>query len=132
MFVEEDGRIYIGVGHTSRAIAARLGWAQGNIWLPDHELHRIATRHPVLPDTIAAAEAVLSNPLSVHDNPRKPDSVYFIVNADEMRNRGLLASRSAPYVDAVVELRRAGTSFWLRMFHLSPAHRNKGGAKLWP
>lgn len=132
VYVEEDEREYIGVGHTTQEIAARLGWTQGNIWLPEREFRRIAMRHPVLPDPISAAEAIVSDPLSVHDNPRKVDSIYFNINADEMRHRNLLASQSAPYVDTVIELRRAGASIWLRMFHLSPAHRNKGGIELWP
>lgn len=133
VLVAEDGHIYISIGNTTPAIAARLGWTQANVWMPEHVLTGINWRHPVIIDPITSASRVLQAPLSVHEDPRgRPDHSYWIIPAQALRNEGLLASRSTRYVDAVVELRYVGESGLLRIFHLSPRSRNQGGLQLWP
>ena len=59
--VAEDDRIYVGIGFVTPDVATRLGWTQGNVWLPLRELERIKHRHPELPDPVASAHAILVN-----------------------------------------------------------------------
>lgn len=132
VLVEEDGIVYIGTGHTSTEIAARIGWTQPNIWIPAHALSRMIRDHDIIHDHIAVASFILQHPTSVHVG-REQDECYFIVHANIIRTMGLLNSRSTKFVDIVVQTRQAsdGRRF-LRLFHLSPATRNKGGRQLWP
>lgn len=66
--IEEDGFVYTSVGNTRPEIAARLNWTQPNVWLPDHALKRIRSKHPVINDPVLAGAALLRNPTSVHSN----------------------------------------------------------------
>lgn len=130
--VLEDGITYTSVGQTLPEIAARLSWTQGTIWMPDHVLRDIALDHPVIVDPIQVAQMLLQAPISVHIG-RNSNQWYFLGSGPALRAANMLTSRSVPYVDAVVELRRTSLgSHMLRLFHLSPATRNKGGARLWP
>ncbi len=132
VFVEEDGTIYTGVGQTRPEVAAHLGWTQPNVWLPLHAQRKMERDHDVILDHISVASFVLQNSVSVQVGHER-DSYYFIVAASQVRELGLLSSRSTRFVDLVVQSRQAsdGRKF-LRLFHLSPATRNKGGRQLWP
>lgn len=132
IFVEEDGIIYTSVGQTRPEIASRLGWTQPNIWLPSPALRDMRIYHEVIVDHINAAALALQNPFSVHEG-RDEGQYYFFLYAELFREAGLLTSRSTRFIDAVVQLRETiDGSKLLRLFHLSPATRNKGGRQLWP
>lgn len=131
--VAEDGFLYIAVGNTSPHIAQRLGWTQANIWMPEHVLRDImGKRSWIIPDPVAAAALILAIPVTVRKDQRPDDAVRFIVEATELRRRGLLQSASTRYVDTLVELREAPGGNLLRLFHLSPRGKNQGGEQLWP
>lgn len=132
VMVEEDGVIHTSIGNTIPEIARRLGWFHANIWIPDHVVARIEARPLPFADTVLVASAVVQRPTSVHQGTRQPNHVYFIVDANVVRSEGLLLSRTARYVDAVVELRRVSGGTILRLFHLSPRDKNQGGMQLWP
>lgn len=130
--VEEDEVIYTGVGITNPEIARRIGWSHANIWVPGHVLTRIAARPLPFVDTVSVASMIMQRPTSVHQGTRQFNHIYCIVDADVVRREGLLLSRSARYVDAVVELRHVSGGTILRLFHLSPRGKNQGGMQLWP
>jgi hypothetical protein len=132
VFVQEDGIIYTGVGQTRIEIASRLGWTQPNIWIPEDAFQDISHEHDVYTSVSLAASSVLQHPLSVYKG-RGPPFTSFVIEGDTLRDHGLLTSRSTQFVDAVVESRRStGERMFLRLFHLSPATRNKGDMQLWP
>lgn len=132
VFVEEDGIIYTGVGQRRPDIVLHLGWSQPNIWLPSHAQRKMERDHDVILDHVSVASFVLQNSVGVQVG-QEQDTYYFIVGASPVRAMGLLTSRSTRFVDLVVQSRQAsdGRRF-LRLFHLSPATRNKGGRQLWP
>jgi hypothetical protein len=132
VYVEEDHTTYISAGTTTPAIAQRIGWEHANIWIPDHVLIRMTARPLPFVDIISVASIVMRRPSSVHQGTRQTNHVYFIVEASVIRDAGLLLSRSARFVDAVVELRHVSGGNILRLFHLSPRGKNQGGAQLWP
>ena len=132
VYVEEDGIAYIGVGSTTLIIAQHVGWTLSNVWIPDHVEMRIVVKHGVFPSIVAAAHAVLSDPISVHVHNRGQNFFYFFTEGERLRDEGLLTSRSTDFVDGVVELRHVSGGNVLRLFHLAPTDRNKGGRQLWP
>jgi hypothetical protein len=132
MHVEEDGFIYIGVGTIASDIARWIEWTHANVWMPEHALQRIQLQHTTLLDPIAVASFILMNPMSIHHDSRAHNYVYLIVGAGVLRDQGLVQSRRALYVDAVVELRHVNGGVLPRLFHLSPRDQNMGGSRLWP
>lgn len=128
----EDGIVYIHVGRVSQEIARKIAWPDSNIWMPDHALLQISLRHSELLDVVTVASLVVRQLESVHPGQRAAEHRYLIVDASAVRDQGLLRSTSARFVDAVVELRPVSGGSILRMFHLGPSHRNKGGPPLWP
>ncbi len=132
VYVEEDGTTYTSAGTTQPDIAQRIGWEHANIWIPDHVLIRMEARPLPFVDIVSVASIVMRRPTSVHQGTRQTNHVYFIAEANVVREAGLLLSRSARFVDAVVELRHISGGSILRMFHLSPRGKNQGGAQLWP
>lgn len=132
VLVEEDGWLYINTGQAPDDIEHALGWEHENIWMPQHVLRYISRHHPVISDPVLAMSAVLRQPLSVHQDLKAAHHRYLIADAELLRAKSLLASRSTRYVDAVVELRRIHGGRILRAFHLSPTKQNRGGRQLWP
>lgn len=132
VLVEETEELFLNVGNTMPEIAARLGWTQGNIWLPERARRYITERHPVFLDVLAAVRTVLSQPVSVHEDRKRRGGLYFVLSGDTLRALGLLASQSAAYVDVLVELRSVQGGAYLRVFHLGPSDRKRGGKQLWP
>ncbi len=130
--IEHSGQRFVSVGSTRPEIASRLGWTQGNVWLPEVAREYILASHPVFSDLMAVISLMLLEPDSVHQDPLMEGGTLFVVSARKLREAGLLMSRSAKFVDAVVELRVTGGGAYLRLFHLSPASRNRGGEQLWP
>jgi hypothetical protein len=130
--VAETQERLIAVGSIAPHIAAKLQWPRPNVWLPEHARSFILGRHPVFPDVIAAARSVLTAPLGVYLSDRRVNTVLILGDADLLRQRDLLPSKSAPFVDAIIERRSVAGGFYLRLYHLSPATRNKGGLRLWP
>jgi len=130
--VEENGQRFIGVGSPRREIALRLGWTQDNVWLPQSALSRMLSRRSIFPDLLAAVEALLLFAFSVHTDREFEQGAYFVITGDSLRERGLLKSRTAPFVDGVVESRQVQGGSYLRLFHCGPARRVKGGNQLWP
>jgi hypothetical protein len=132
VFVAETQERLIAVGGVAPRIAAKLQWPQRNVWMPEHARDFILGRHPIFPDVVAAAYVVLSAPIGVYLSDRSVDTVLVLGDAGILRQRGLLPSESAPYVDAIIQRRPVAGGFYLRLYHLSPATRNKGGLRLWP
>src|SRR5205823_2637534 len=130
--VSETGGVFVSVGQAEPQIATSVGWLPQNVWLPERELDRIRRKHQVFPDTIAAARMLLTRPTSAHRDRHLADAVYLVTSGELLRQAGLLTSRTTRFVDAVVDFRRAGAAGYLRLFHLGPSNRNKGGAQLWP
>lgn len=101
--------------------------------MPDHVFSDlVAGRIRVFENPVSVAASVLRSPLSVHRDFKSSDCVYILADGDMLRAKGLLMSRTAPYVDAVLELRSIHGKTLPRMFHLSPRKRNRGGDQLWP
>jgi len=90
------------------------------------------SRRSIFPDLLAAVEALLLFASSVHTDRELEQEAYFVITGDSLRERGLLKSRTAPFVDGVVELRQVQGGSYLRLFHFGPARRVKGGNQLWP
>lgn len=111
VYVDELREIFYSVGSTTPAISRRLGWTAGGVWMP---------------------EAVLNQPISVHEGRKDPAKRYFVVEGETLRALGLLASRSTRYIDAVVEWHQVPGGTYLRLFHLSPRKWNRGGKRSWP
>jgi hypothetical protein len=132
IYVEETREQYFAVGNVAPHIAARLQWTQQNIWLPERAQRYILSNHAVFPDVPAAIQAVLSTPVGIYVAERRDNCILILADAASLRQHGLLPSESAPYVDAIIERRAVAGGFYLRLFHLSPATRNKGGLRLWP
>ncbi len=132
IYVEETRETLIAVGNVAPHIAARLHWAQQNIWLPEHARDYVLEHHEVFPDVLAAMQVVLSMPMGVYLAEKRANCVLVLADASTLRQRGLLPSDSVPYVDAIIERHAVVGGFYLRCFHLSPATRNKGGLRLWP
>jgi hypothetical protein len=130
--VAEDGWRYFCIGHVQPEVAERVGWLHQNVWMPDHVVLGVRTKHDVLRDPVLTGSVILSKPSSVHVSLRSQSECYFIMNADRLRERELLASKSVELVDAVVELRQVSGGKLLRLFHLAPTTRNRGGRQLWP
>lgn len=130
--VDEDGISYVGIGTSAPVIRHHLRWPLSNVWLPEHAELTIIEKHGVFPNVPAAAHHILTDPLSVHHDGRGPNFVYFFTAGDRMRAVGLLTSRSTSFVDGVVELRHVTGGTVLRLFHLAPTDRNKGGQRVWP
>jgi hypothetical protein len=130
-----DGHIwrYVSVGRPALAIRTVLGWAQGNVWLPEQELYYIQSKRPGFVTSLTDAMAeVLARPLSVHENPQDASTIYFLADANDLRAGGLVQSRRTRLVDLVVERRRVLGGTFLRIVHFSPTTRNFGGRQLWP
>jgi hypothetical protein len=125
---------YYSVGTAAPVVAARLGWAQGNVWLREIERSRmLRIRGRLLfPRLEEAIHQVLQEPQSVHEARGDPSSVYFVATGASLRARGLLMSRSVNFVDAIIEARRVDGGRYLRLFHFSPRDRARGGRRLWP
>lgn len=89
VFVEEDESVYISVGNTTAEIAARLGWTQENVWMPEHALKWNRTWHPVILDPPGTAALVLRHADSVHEDQKYPQNAwYFLVDGDVLRTAG--------------------------------------------
>ena len=111
----------------------RLGWGEQSVWLREPERALILDDHPGLfPSLERAVEFILQHPDSVHVNVRGVGDYYFIVAAEALRQAGLIRSRRARLIDAVVEFRTVNTGSFLRVFHIAPTLRNHGGRQLWP
>lgn len=132
VLVDEDGTIYTSVGQTAAAIQARLGWDAANVWIPQHALAAMRRKHNVITDPVAAAQLVLRQPISVHEDREDPTEQLFFADAALLRDAGLLYSRRVRYVDAIVEERAVANGVVLRLFHLSPRDKNYGGRQRWP
>jgi hypothetical protein len=131
-FVEEDAHLYIAVGNTTAEIAERLGWTQQNVWLPLLAGRYIEKNHPEFPDPLHAIQCVLAQPRAVYDVPGQPTQIQFFTTADSLRAVGLITSRSARFVDVLVEFRQVLGGRYLRVFHLSPMRQPKKGRRRWP
>ncbi|CCF82954.1 hypothetical protein [Nitrolancea hollandica] len=105
IFVEEDAHLYIAVGSTTAEIEGRLGWVQQNVWLPLLAGRYIEKNHPEFPDPLHTIQCVLSQPRAVFDVPEQPTQIQFFATADSLRAFGLITSRSARFVDVLVEYR---------------------------
>src|SRR3712207_251475 len=124
---------YYSVGNTTREIASRLGWTQGNVWLREPERrYMLFTRQDVFTSLEHAIAYTLAHPQSVHENDRAPGGLYFIISGLALREAGLLKSRRTRLVDATIEVRAVLEGSFLRLFHFAPAIRNQGGRQLWP
>lgn len=133
--VQPDGSIwrYYSVGNTTSAIAVRLGWTQGNVWLREIERNYIVAVHQrPFPNLFGAIGYALAHPDAVHELAHKPTDTYFIIAGDALRQSNLLISRSTPLVDAIIESRAVPGGTYLRLYHFSPTARNKGASQLWP
>ncbi|HET7037320.1 MAG TPA: hypothetical protein VFI42_16665 [Thermomicrobiaceae bacterium] len=131
VYVVENDLVYRSAGTTRPEIAARLSWTQANVWMPDDRIEAMREKR-VFPDPVVTANLLLRDPDSVHLSDRGPNMIYFLARGAKLRMAGALTSSSTRYVDLVVELRVAGPDLWLRLFHLSPTGRNKGGRQVWP
>jgi len=124
---------FISAGCAAPHVRAILGWNQENVWLRQEELTYIISKRPEAMTNLPSAIAfVLTNPLSVHDNPRAQETAYFIAEGRSLRSAGLLQSTRTNLVDLVVETRRVFGGAYLRVTHFSPTRRNFGGRQLWP
>lgn len=134
VLVHEDGYVYISVGNTRPEIRDRLGWTQGNVWMPDHVEGRLLVQHPEIQPSVDAMAHVLSHPIRVGLRRGKAGepSVQFIIGGDELRTLGYLRSRSTLYVDVLVELRQMQDEVILRGYHISPMNRIPGRRPIWP
>lgn len=134
VLVREDGHVYISVGNTLPEITTRLGWTQGNVWMPDHVEWRLPIQHPEIESCVEAMAFVLSHPNTANlllGDAGEP-SVRFVISGDELRDAGYLRSRRTRYVDLLVELRRVEREIILRGYHLSPANFGAGRRQIWP
>ncbi len=131
-----DGSVwrYYGLGTTTPAIAARLGWTHVNVWLREIERNRmLRVRGRLLfPQLEEAIAQVLRDPISVHEARGDPLSLYFIASGESLRVRGLMMSQSVSFVDAIIEARTTDGGEYLRLYHFSPRNRGRGGRRLWP
>ena len=132
VFVHEDGNDYTCTGNIALHIANNLGIPAACVWIPDHASTRIIARHRVFRSVAMCAHVLLTEPASVHRDNRMQSSFYFFQPASILREQNLLSSRSATYIDGVVELRHVTGGHLLRLFHLAPTDKNKGGEQLWP
>jgi hypothetical protein len=124
---------FVSVGCPEPLVRAVLGWHHQNVWLRQEELNYMLSKRSGLLTSIPAAIAfVLTQPLSVHDNPRAPGTAYFIAEGHSLRSAGLLQSTRTSLIDLVVETRRVFGGAYLRVTHFSPTRRNFGGRQLWP
>ena len=127
------GASFVAVGQMAPEIAARVGWPEANVWLPESLHQRILSlRMGLFTDLPRAIGYTLWQPTSVHADARQANAAYFIVEGEALRRSGLLHGRSVRFVDAVVESRQVGGTSILRLFHFAPTQRNKGGRQLWP
>lgn len=85
VLVDEDEHVYVSVGNTTSEIMERLGWTQGNIWMPELAETHIITRHRTFPDPIGAAGVVLTVPSGVYQDRREAGHYYFITDASVLR-----------------------------------------------
>ena len=134
-FPQLDGTLwrYYAVGNTTREIASRLGWTQGNVWLREPERRYMLLARPDVFTSLEHAIAhVVARPESVHENDRAPGGYYVIASGAALRAAGLLRSRSTRLVDVTIEVRAVLEGSFLRLFHFAPAARNQGGRQLWP
>jgi hypothetical protein len=124
---------FIAAGCLPQVVLHVLGWYQQNVWLRQEERDYIESKRPDLfIDVPAAIAAVLADPLSVHDNPRAPGTVYVVTEGGRLRSAGLLQSTRVLLVDLVVETRSVLGGSFLRVTHFSPTRRNFGGRQVWP
>ncbi len=130
--IEDTGRRFVGVGGIRREVISRLGWAPGNVWIPEPALNRMLSRRSVFPDLLAAVQVLLLSASSVHVDRELEQGAYFVIAGDLLRKKGLLTSQSAAFVDGVVESRQVPGGSYLRLFHLGPTKRVKGGTQIWP
>lgn len=129
--VEEDEVVYTSVGTPAEQIEARLGWTQGNVWVPAHALEYMSERHPEIRNPIGAIAWILMNPGHVNEEPGKSE-MRFLVDASDLREAGFLRARSVKLVDVIVELREVDDNVVLRAFHISPTRQAPRGRRRWP
>lgn len=133
VWVDEIKGGYWALGNLPDHVRREIDWPYTNVWMPDHVFQDLSeARVTVFTSPIDAAAALLRDPLSVYEDVRDADSVYLITQGEVLRNQGVLLSKTARYVDAVVEFRRIQGETLPRLFHLSPRGRNYGGKPLWP
>lgn len=132
VLIDETQERFYCAGYTTRVIATRLGWTQANIWVPDHAKQNMEDGHPEFTDHLRAIEIVVTRPISVHDVPEEPNQIQFFANANVLRDKGVIRSRSMETVDVLIKLRLIHTETYLRAFHLSPMRHTRGGHQLWP
>jgi len=130
--IGDTGQRFVGVGGIRPEIVSRLDWVPGNVWIPEPALVRMLSRRSVFPDLLAAVQALLLFASSVHVDRELEQGAYFVIAGDLLREKGLLVSRSAAFVDGVVELRQVTGGSYLRLFHFGPTKRVKGGTQIWP
>ena len=132
VFVREDGYVYISVGNTRPEIRDRLGWTQGNVWMRDHVELRLPLEHPEIATPVRAMAYALGRAHEANLEPDAPRRFRFVVDADWMRNEGLVESQTMKYVDVIVELRTVDEEVILRGYHLAPTRHGPRGVQLWP
>ncbi|HET7037318.1 MAG TPA: hypothetical protein VFI42_16655 [Thermomicrobiaceae bacterium] len=130
--VAEDGYGYIGLGQTRPEIAARLGWTQANVWMPEHVERYVLRQHQEIRRPIEASAYLLGHPDAVSEDPQNPALIRFLIGASAIRSAGFIASRTMTFIDLLVELRRVDGEVLLRAFHLAPATQGRTGTARWP
>lgn len=133
VLVREDGYVYISVGNTLPEIRDRLGWTQGNVWMPDHVELRLAIEHPEIVRPLQAMGFALIQPHDVGQEYRGGAFfTRFLVIGREAYAAGILTSRSIALVDLLVELRSTGGQVLLRGMHIAPTRNGPRGRHIWP
>jgi hypothetical protein len=134
VLVHEDGCVYISVGNTRPEIRDRLGWTQGNVWMPDHVERRLSRVHPEIEQPVGVMALVLMNPLAVNLRTGREGvpEVRFLASSNGPRSAGYLQSQSIAHLDMLVELRPADHATHLRAFHLAPTKRFERRRLIWP
>ena len=133
VLVHEDGYVYISVGNTRPEIRDRLGWTQGNVWIPDHVESRLPVEHPEIVSPVQAMAFALMRTHHVGQEHRAGELfTRFLVTGSAAHGAGYLASRSVALVDLLVELRNTRGQVLLRGIHIAPTRHGPRGRHIWP